>query len=164
MARNNAWANATLYGVVTTLPDEVFTADRPGFFGSLSATLNHIYEVDLFYLDALEVGGLGRTVYDRAPSQNAQDLFDLQRQADRRFITICDALTPEQLAESRVLMRPDGPTQETVAATILHLVQHQIHNRGQVHTQLSHAGASPPQLDDFYLEYGRVPTAAMFWE
>ena len=38
-ALNNAWANATLYGVVCSLPHDAFTAPRPGFFGSLAATL-----------------------------------------------------------------------------------------------------------------------------
>ena len=28
---------------------------------------------------------------------------------------------------------------------------------------LSHAGIDPPQLDDFYLEHGRVPSAAAYW-
>ena len=57
MALNNAWANATLYRAVQSLPEAGFTAKRPGFFGSLSATMNHIYEVDLYYIDALEAGG-----------------------------------------------------------------------------------------------------------
>jgi hypothetical protein len=35
-----------------------------------------------------------------------------------------------------------------------------VHHRGQAHVQLQHAGIDPPQLDDFFLEYGRVPTAA----
>jgi uncharacterized damage-inducible protein DinB len=35
-----------------------------------------------------------------------------------------------------------------------------VHHRGQAHVQLQHAGVAPPQLDDFHLEYGRVPSAA----
>ena len=65
MALNNAWANATLYRAIQTLPDGAFIAPRPGFFQSLSATMNHIYAVDLFYLDALEAGDAGRSVYER---------------------------------------------------------------------------------------------------
>jgi hypothetical protein len=33
-----------------------FEAERTGFFPSLQATLNHIYVIDLFYVDALEGG------------------------------------------------------------------------------------------------------------
>ena len=64
-----------------------------------------------------------------------------------------------ELSESgRVQPRPGRR-----GALLLHLVQHQIHHRGQSHVQLQHAGIDPPQLDDFYLEYGRVPSAQAYW-
>lgn len=163
MSLNNAWANATLYSTVQTLPAEAFTAPRPGFFPTLSRTLNHILEVDLYYLDALEAGGKGRSVYERSDSTDAADLARLQLEADMRFATFCGGLDDRILAETRSTERDGGPVEENVAALILHLVQHQIHHRGQAHVQLSDAGVSPPQLDDFYLEYGRAPTAAAYW-
>jgi uncharacterized damage-inducible protein DinB len=67
-ASNNAWANRTLYDAVARLSQAEFVAEAPGFFPSLAATLNHIYEVDLYYIDALTEGGLGRSVYDRETS------------------------------------------------------------------------------------------------
>ena len=54
MAQNNAWANATLYRAAQDLPQEAGQASAPGFFPTLCRTLNHIYEVDLYYIDALE--------------------------------------------------------------------------------------------------------------
>ena len=54
--------------------------------------------------------------------------------------------------------------QERVDWLLLHLIQHDIHHRGQVHAMLSEAGVKPPQLDDFYLGDGRVETAKPFWE
>ena len=57
MARNNAWANETLYDVVKGMDEAAVWAERPSYFGSLGATLNHITLVDLYYLDALEGGG-----------------------------------------------------------------------------------------------------------
>ena len=163
MALNNAWANATLYGVIKELPDGVFTAPRPGFFPSIAKTMNHIYEVDLYYLDALEDGGAGRSVYDRADVNDPGELATLQFGADMRFAKFCDDISPEMLSASRRTARYDGDCAENVAALILHLVQHQIHHRGQAHVQLQDAGATPPQLDDFYLEYGRVPSAQAYW-
>ena len=53
--------------------------------------------------------------------------------------------------------------QEEVGALILHLVQHQIHHRGQAHTMVLEAGIDPPQLDDFHLQFGRVPSARAYW-
>lgn len=163
MSLNNAWANATLYSAVQCLPADAFTAARPGFFSSLSRTLNHIYEVDLYYLDALESGGLGRSVFDRTEISDLAELARLQLKADIRFATFCGHLSDERLAETRTTDRKDGPVDENVAALILHLVQHQVHHRGQAHVQLSDAGVTPPQLDDFYLTYGRVPSAEAYW-
>ena len=45
----------------------------------------------------------------------------------------------------------------------MHLFQHQVHHRGQAHVQLQNAGIPPPQLDDFFLEDGRAPSALAYW-
>lgn len=163
MALNNAWANATLYAALSGLSEADFMEDRPGFFPSLAATLNHIHEVDLYYLDALEQGGRGRAVFDRAPVTDPAALAQLQSEADMRFATFCQTLKDGDLDATRITDRPSGPVDETVSALILHLVQHQIHHRGQAHVQLSHAGIAPPQLDEFYLTYDRAPSAAAYW-
>lgn len=164
MAENNAWANARLYRAIAEMSVEDFAAPRSGFFPSLCQTLNHIYEVDLFYLDALEKGGRGRSVFDREEVGDPVDLGTMQAMADARFINFCTRLTPGKLAATCVTERKDGPVEEDVAAVILHLVQHQIHHRGQAHVQLSEAGIDPPQLDEFYLADGRAPSAVPFWE
>jgi uncharacterized damage-inducible protein DinB len=88
-ASNNAWANRTFYAAVTGLPEGAFTAERPGFFPSLSATLNHIYEVDLYYIDALREGGLGRAVYDREDIHDAAELGAAQATSDARLLEFC---------------------------------------------------------------------------
>lgn len=163
MALNNAWANATLYSVLTDMSENAFTAERPGFFPSLSKTMNHIYEVDLFYLDALEKGGQGRNVFRRADIEFAEALGKAQAEADMRFARFCQSLAPDQLSELRSTERKDETCEETVAALILHLVQHQIHHRGQAHVQLSAAGIEPPQLDEFYLEFDRASSARPYW-
>lgn len=162
MARNNAWANATLHGVLAGLPEGGFAAPRPGFFASLERTLNHIYEVDLYYIDALEAAGAGRAVYDRKDIADPTELGRCQAAADRRLVAFCDALTPEDLASTRATERRGGVVRETVAALLLHLFQHQIHHRGQAHVQLSDAGIAPPQLDEFFLEFERAETAEEF--
>jgi uncharacterized damage-inducible protein DinB len=65
-AYNNAWANHRLLTACTALSQAEFEAHRTGFFPSLQRTLNHIYVIDLFYIDALEAGSdrrRGRTTY-----------------------------------------------------------------------------------------------------
>ncbi|MEM8631696.1 MAG: DinB family protein [Pseudomonadota bacterium] len=163
MALNNAWANATFYAALGALPPGAFLAERPGFFPSLCRTLNHIYEVDLYYIDALEDGGQGRAVYQRDDVEDATALGLLQARADERLAQFCRSVTPDTLVEVRRTERRDGETEEEVGALLLHLFQHQIHHRGQAHVQLQDAGLAPPQLDDFHLVHGRAPTAEAYF-
>ncbi|MEM8732205.1 MAG: DinB family protein [Pseudomonadota bacterium] len=163
MALNNAWANATFYAALDRLPEEKFDAPAPGFFGSLKETLTHIWQVDLFYLDALDAGGLGRSVFDRPVPDLRQDLAAAQAATDLRFARFCQTLTDRDLSALCMTQRRHGMVQERVDAVLLHLVQHDIHHRGQAHVQLHFHGVEPPQLDDFYLEYGRVPSAQAYF-
>ncbi len=54
-----------------------------------------------------------------------------------------------------------GVMLETVGNTLLHLFQHQIHHRGQVHAIPSGTRVAPPQLDEFFLEFDRHPSVAL---
>ncbi|MEM6310559.1 MAG: DinB family protein [Pseudomonadota bacterium] len=163
MALNNAWANATFFRAASALNDTAFSAPRPGFFASLCRTLNHIYEVDLYYIDALAQGGKGRSVFQREDIFSVRNLAAAQAASDTVFANFCSALTPDTLRSIRETERQTGFVTERVDALILHLVQHQIHHRGQAHVQLQDAGIDTPQLDDFYLEFGRVPSAQEYW-
>lgn len=162
MAQNNAWANATLYAAIHTLPDNAANAAAPGFFPTLVDTLNHIYEVDLYYIDALEDGGLGRQVYQREAEHDTLRLAQQQAAVDQRLITFCATLSPRMLDAPRRTERPDGTYEETVSALLLHLFQHQVHHRGQAHVQLHALGIAPPQLDEFHLCFDRAATAEAF--
>lgn len=164
MALNNAWANSTFYAALSPLSQADFTAPRPGFFGSLSNTLNHIYEVDLYYVDALTSGEKGREVFDRDPILDPNDLGKAQATSDMALALFCKSLTPEVAETRRTTMRKDCIVTERVDMLLLHLFQHQVHHRGQAHVQLQDAGIAPPQLDDFFLEYGRVPSAQAYWD
>lgn len=167
MALNNAWANATLYAAMAEMDAAAFAAPRPGFFPSLKATMNHIWLLDLYYLDALEEGGLGRGLRDRPEEGQVAELARRQAHADVRLVRFCGRLDARTLAAPRVTMRVAGdeehPVTETVEALLLHLIQHQIHHRGQAHVQLQAAGIAPPQLDEFYLTYDRAPTAEAYF-
>ena len=163
MAQNNAWANARLYGAIGHMEAADFSAPRPGFFGSLKATLNHIHQVDLYYIDALEQGGRGRDVYLEDELSDVTDLAAAQADTDARLIRFCEMLAPETLQETRTTERRDTIVSETVGALLPHLFQHQVHHRGQAHVMVQDAGIAPPQLDDFFLEFGRDPAARTFF-
>ena len=163
-AQNNAWANATLYAVVAGMPNAAYEAKYPSFFGSLPRLLNHIYEVDLYYIDALVQGGLGRSVYVRDDIADRTELAAAQAASDQRLIDHCAGLEEADLADELATERLDGMVMERRDWLLLHLFQHQVHHRGQAHAMLSQAGMDPPQLDDFYLRHGRVESAKAYWE
>jgi uncharacterized damage-inducible protein DinB len=153
LARNNAWSNYRLLKACAQLTQSAFTAPRTSFFPSIQMTLNHILTVEWFYLDALESGGRGRSVYDdEIACPTAKELITAQGLADQRLITFCDALTEAQLSNPVKLLRDDGRTYiDRTDRVLTHLFVHQIHHRGQVHAMLSGTTVEPPQLDEFLL-------------
>jgi uncharacterized damage-inducible protein DinB len=150
-AYNNAWANHRLLTACAKLSQEEFEAPRTGFFPSLQQTLNHIYVVDLFYVDALEGGWLGPKVWEnRVPCPSLAELKGAQAAVDKRLIAVCDTLTPVLLGGMVRVNRDIRVQTERRDRLLMHLFQHQIHHRGQAHAMLSATAIEPPQLDEFF--------------
>lgn len=153
MAHNNAWSNHRLLSAIEALSLDEFAAPRTGFFPSLRATLNHILQVDRYYIDALE-GRDALRRYDE-PELDIADPRQLrleQAESDRRLIAFCERQTEASLAEPCILPRPNRkPPPSRTDFVLAHLFQHQIHHRGQAHGMLSSTAIKPPQLDEFFL-------------
>jgi uncharacterized damage-inducible protein DinB len=159
-AFNNAWANHRLLTACATLSQEDFEARRTSFFPSLQLTLNHIYVIDLFYVDALEGGWLGPKAWeDDVPYPSVAALKPAQAAIDNRLIAICDGLTPELLSDTVRVNRDTRIQTERRDRLLMHLFQHQIHHRGQAHAMLSGTAIEPPQLDEFF-SAGEAPLRA----
>ncbi|QIE57339.1 damage-inducible protein DinB [Pikeienuella piscinae] len=159
MARNNRYANAELGAAVIRLGAAGFNAPGTSFFPSIGATLNHILAIDLYYLDALEEGGVGRAAYlDFAHFADPAALVEAQQAADMRLIAFCDRLTESDLARTVPTDR-GAPVPERIDALLLHLMLHDVHHRGQAHAMLAGTKVPPPQLDDFFLDHGRTEAA-----
>ena len=160
-ACNNAWSNHRLLAACAHLSQEDFQSERTGFFPSLQMTLNHIYVIDLFYVDALEGGWLGPKAWENpVPCPALAELRGAQAAVDARLIAVCDALTPD-LLDGVVRVNRDTQVQtERRDRLLMHLFQHQIHHRGQAHAMLSGAMIKPPPLDDFWL-VGDAPFRAV---
>jgi uncharacterized damage-inducible protein DinB len=150
-AYNNAWANHRLLGACAELAEGEFEAERTSFFPSLQGTLNHIYVVDLFYVDALEGGWLGPKAWETpVPFPTLAELSEAQASIDLRFIGVCNTLTPDLLSGEVRINRGTRVQVERRDRLLMHLIQHQIHHRGQAHAMLSGTGIKPPQLDEFF--------------
>jgi uncharacterized damage-inducible protein DinB len=156
-AYNNAWANHRLLAASANLTQAEFEATRTGFFPSLQATLNHIYVIDLFYVDALEGGWLGPKAWENpVPCPSLAELQPAQAAVDRRLIALCDTLTDDLLTQIVRVNRDTSVQTERRDRLLMHLFQHQIHHRGQAHAMLSGTSVAPPQLDEFFAE-GEAP-------
>ena len=150
-AYNNAWANRRLLSACAELTQGEFEAHRTGFFPSLQGTLNHIYVIDLFYIDALEGGWLGPKAWENPiPFPSLAGLSDAQASMDLRLIRLCNALTPASLNGEARINRDARVQVERRDRLLMHLIQHQIHHRGQAHAMLSGTRIKPPQLDEFF--------------
>ena len=159
-AYNTAWANHRLLTACAGLSQAEFEASRTGFFPSLQLTLNQIYVIDLFYIDALEGGWLGpRAWANEVPYPSLSGLKPAQAAMDKRLLAICDALTPELLDDFVRINRDTSVQVERRDRLLMHLFQHQIHHRGQAHAMLSETSVAPPQLDEFFAE-GEAPLRA----
>jgi uncharacterized damage-inducible protein DinB len=159
-AYNNAWANHRLLKACAGLDQAALEAGRTGFFPSLQATLNHIYVIDLFYVDALEGGWLGpRAWADPVPCKEIATLQPAQAAIDRRLIAHCEALATADLDAIVRINRDTQVQTERRDRLLMHLFQHQIHHRGQAHGMLSATSVAPPQLDEFFAE-GEAPLRA----
>lgn len=151
-AYNNAMANHRLLTACADLTDADLAARRTGFFPSIAHTYNHILTVDWFYVSALEGACVGYAAFEpEIPFTTIADIDREQRAVDRRLIAVCEALDEAGLAATVDMIRPNGTQTERTDRTLLHLFQHQIHHRGQVHTMLAETTVTPPQLDEFFL-------------
>jgi uncharacterized damage-inducible protein DinB len=153
LAGNNAWSNLRLHRACALLARPDYEATRTSFFPSIPQTLNHILIVDWYYIDALEKGGKGRSLFDdEMPFGDLAALSEAQRKSDARLVAFTNALASEDaLGEEVRLARRDHVQIERVGDVLLHLSAHQIHHRGQVHAMLAGTPAPPPQLDEFFM-------------
>lgn len=150
--RANRLANHRLHMSMAPLSHEEFHAPRTSFFPSLSKTLNHILAVDTYYLAALHGEADMATQWTAfVPCNKVAEMAAAQARADERFIAFMDTLSAAQLDDVIALDRGDDIQRELCGNVIAHLVNHQVHHRGQAHAMLAGTSIAPPQLDEFLL-------------
>ena len=152
-ARANRLANHRLHVAVRALSREDYEAPRTSFFPSLAKTLEHILAVDRYYLAALRGEPGGERLWREAPAGVPfETIAAAQAASDQRFIDHVDALGAPMLDEIVAMERGEGRIQrERRGHVIAHLLNHQVHHRGQAHAMLAGSAVAPPQLDEFLM-------------
>lgn len=149
MARYNRWANGRLYDACAQLAPADYFAERPSFFGSIHATLNHILVGDLAWFGrftarpATHVTRLNQILHEDFASLRAA-----REAKDAEIIVYCDNLDTATLHSTFSYTNISGQSYtDPLFPPLMHAFNHQTHHRGQVHGLLSHAGVRPPELD-----------------
>ena len=160
MARYNRWANGRLYAACAGLDDEAYLRERGMFFGSIHGTLNHLLVGDRHWLARIEGSPSPDLRLDDRPYGTLDALRAARGVEDERIIALTARAREADLhriVEYRRATRPD--VQRTpLDVCWMHLFNHQTHHRGQVHDQLSQAGAPPPPLDLIYFHRREEPS------
>ncbi len=150
MARQNALANMRLHRACARLRPGEWSARREAPYPSIQATLNHLYNVDLFFLEALlGVRDEFEHAEDAIPFPDLSDLTAAQEVLDRQLVKFCDRLRHTDLGRVVKVRREGTVQQEPMCAVLVHHSLHAVHHRGQVHAMLSATSVAPPRLDQF---------------
>lgn len=151
MARYNAWQNKQLKAALDGMTPEELVKPRGAFFGSIQATVNHLLWADGMWMSRVDGG--------KAPGGGIAESVDLcarygdwtvaRFRMDARILLWAEAVHAVDLtgalswysgALGREISKPR-------ALCIMHMFNHQVHHRGQVHAMLTAAGAEAPVTD-----------------
>ena len=152
-ARANRLANHRLHSAMAALSDTEYQALRTNFFPSLAKTLEHVLAVDLYYVASLRAEADMERQWREAPRPaSVAELALAQAAVDERFIDHLESIDAAALDEVVELDRGEGRVQRELRGHVIaHLLNHQVHHRGQAHAMLAGTAIVPPQLDEFLM-------------
>ncbi|MGL5940938.1 MAG: DinB family protein [Waterburya sp.] len=153
MSQYNQWMNQKVYQAAKQLSDEKIKQDQGAFFGSILATLNHIYVADIIWLrrfaqHSREYQTLNSlpelssyTVLNQIVAEYLETWYKLRQDLDILIINWCQEITEIDLAQNLAYTDTKGNAyKKNFGQLIQHFFNHQTHHRGQVSTLLNQQG------------------------
>lgn len=143
MARYNAWQNGLLFAACDTLSDKALRQDRRAFFGSVFATLNHLYWGNRIWMNRFAAVGAPKGMsIDKSVKECADwpELKAAQTALDAEITAWADQLTAVAGDLVWYSGATDSEQRRPLSYIITHFFNHQTHHRGQVHAMLTAAG------------------------
>lgn len=155
MARYNAWQNRQLEGFLQDLPLAELTRDRKAFFGSILATLNHLYWGDWIWMSRFDGGEPPPySIADHTGMFPTLAAWSAARfRMDGRIRLWAENLHNLDLAGNFNWASQAAKREVSVpmAQAVVHFFNHQTHHRGQVHAMLTATGSAAPVSDLFLM-------------
>lgn len=155
LGRYNAWANARLYAMAASLPDELYRRDVGAYFKSLHGTLNHLLMTDRVWLRRLTGNGEhpdnpDAILFDALPALRAARTAD-----DARLLDFIDSRGHADFDGVVSYTSLKGAPQRQLLRIILaHVFNHHAHHRGQAHAILTSLGVAEPEpLDLLFMPH-----------
>jgi uncharacterized damage-inducible protein DinB len=151
---HHVWASIRLLDACAALDETQLSTSLRGTYGSIIATLRHLVDGDVFYLNVLRGG--------------RPEPFDAQRSDIATMRAVMDAhdqvwqrLSAGGLEPGTVVVEHEDSGYETHAPIGVRLAQalyHGTDHRSQVCTALTALGVEPPSIDvlEFGIQAGRV--------
>ena len=151
-ANYNVWQNESLVAAANDLDSAARDMDRGAFFGSITATFNHLLWADRIWLSRFaDAPGPDQTSAKDSAIETANwpDFMSARKEQDSRIqrwsvdVTDADLRKPLKWYSSVVGRQMSEP----LGLCIMHMYNHQTHHRGQIHAMLTAAGANPDATD-----------------
>jgi len=141
------WASQKTLESVASLSQEEFLLSIGGSFGSVQATLAHLYGADWVWLERWH----GRSPQVEPPKAGELERFDVLRnrwqevqEGQRTFV---ETVTPARIDEP-LTFNFDGQTWTfLLGETLLHVANHGTYHRGQIATLLRQLGKTAVSTD-----------------
>ena len=150
-ARYNHWQNTSLVISADGLSQSLRWQDRGAFFGSIAATLNHLYWSDALMLERLKGNPRPQDQITHSLSSPSDwSTFKTLRKKRDRQISLWAASLSDQSLTGVLRWDPlDGSDRVEMAMplAVVQFFNHQTHHRGQIHAMLTAAGARPQATD-----------------